>query len=214
MTAAFDSLPALRAQDLGDNVPKRQGEFARQFAKFALKFSRWRVVGSVPNITQAVVIGAPHTSNMDGVVALPLLLALGIDIRILGKKQLFAVPILAQLLRWAGVVPIDRSKKGSVLQASIERFHTGKPLFLGLSPEGTRHAPQTWRTGFYYLALGAGVPIIPVALDYQARELRFMPPFYPTGDIEADMPKIQALYHGVTPKHLHRLSAPLKRLNS
>lgn len=202
-------LKTLHAKDLGDNVPKRHGTLAPKLARLFNHFTGWRTVGDIPNISQAVVIGAPHTSNFDGVYVLPLLIALDIDIKILGKKELFAVPILSHFLRWAGVMPIDRDKKGSVLQANIDRFATARPLFLGLSPEGTRGYGETWRTGFYYLAMGASVPIIPVALDYDKKELRFMSPFYPTGDITADLPKIYAYFQGVTPKHPKNLSKPL-----
>ena len=131
----------------------------------------------------------------------------------MGKHTLFKIPGVAQLMHWIGVIPIDRSNKGSVLQASIDKFKTGKPLFLGLSPEGTRDYTEKWKTGFYYLAMGAGVPILPVALDYNTKEIRFMSLVYPTGNIEADLPKIYAQYQGVIPRHPERLSQPLQDVN-
>ena len=159
------------------------------------------------------MLGLPHTSNFDALYALPALFALDLKLSIMGKHTLFKVPIFAQLLRWLGVVPINRDKKGSVLQSSIERFKTDQPLFLGLAPEGTRQYTTTWKTGFYYLALGAGVPILPVALDYKSKEVRFLSPIYPTGDIEADLPKIYQQFKGVIPKHPERLSQPLQDVN-
>ena len=165
------------------------------------------------NISQAVVLALPHTSNIDGVYAIPSLFALDLKISIMGKHTLFKVPIFAQLLSWIGVIPIDRSDKGSVLQASIDKFKTGKPLFLGLAPEGTRQYTETWKSGFYYLAVGAGVPILPVAMDYKTKEIRFMSLVYPSGDIEADLPKIYAQYKGVIQRHPERLSQPLQDIN-
>lgn len=132
----------------------------------------------------------------------------------MGKHTLFTVPVLAQLLRWIGVIPIDRGNKGSVLQASIDKFKNGEPLFLGLSPEGTRDYTKEWKTGFYYLAIGAGVPILPIALDYRAKEIRFLSPIYPTGDIDIDLPKIYEQYRGVIPRHPERLSQPLQDVNN
>ena len=202
----------LTSKDLGAHVPRRHGNIGARLASVFNRLTGWRTVGTVPDIRQAVIIGAPHTSNFDGVFTLPLLIALDINISILGKKELFAVPILSQFLSWAGVIPIDRGKKGSVLQSSLDKFATGKPLFLGLSPEGTRGYSDKWRTGFYYLATGANVPILPISLDYGKKELRFLPLFYPTGDLEADLPKIVALFTGVTPKHFERLSQPLQDL--
>lgn len=210
MNAYYTPNP-LTADDLGEHTPKRGGNaLIKKSAAWFLKYTGWRLVGELPNIPQAVLLAAPHTSNMDGVFAIPTVLALDVNIRLLGKKELFSVPILSHILRFAGVIPIDRSKKGSVLEANIARFKTGEPLFLGLAPEGTRKRTDTLKTGFYYLAVGAGVPIVPVAMDYAKKEIRFMQPFYPTGDIEADLPAIIRYYQGVTPKHPENLATPLK----
>ena len=207
-------LPKLSKKHLGDKVPKRGNKFAPVIASALLKASGWRTVGEIPNISQAVVLALPHTSNVDGIYAIPSLFVLDIKISIMGKHTLFKVPVFAQLLNWIGVIPIDRGNKGSVLQASIDKFKTGEPLFLGLSPEGTRQYTESWKTGFYYLAVGAGVPILPVAMDYNTKEIRFMSLVYPTGDIEADLPKIYSQYKGVLPRHLERLSQPLQDINN
>ncbi|WP_238035080.1 MULTISPECIES: lysophospholipid acyltransferase family protein [Psychrobacter] len=206
-------LPKLSRKQLGSLVPKRGNKIAPVIASAMLKAAGWRTVGEIPNISQAVVLALPHTSNIDGVYAIPSLFALDLKISIMGKHTLFKVPVFAQLLSWIGVIPIDRSDKGSVLQASIDKFKTGKPLFLGLAPEGTRQYTETWKSGFYYLAVGAGVPILPVAMDYKTKEIRFMSLVYPSGDIEADLPKIYAQYKGVIPRHPERLSQPLQDIN-
>lgn len=210
----FSKLPKLSKKDLGSLVPKRGNKFAPVIASALLKAAGWRTVGEIPNISQAVVLALPHTSNMDGVYAIPSLFALDVQISIMGKHTLFKVPVLAQLLRWMGIISIDRGNKGSVLQASIDKFKSGKPLFLGLSPEGTRQYTKEWKTGFYYLAVGANVPILPVALDYKTKEIQFLSVVYPTGDIEADLPKIYAQYRGVRPRYPERLSQPLQDVNN
>ena len=206
-------LPSLSKKQLGDLVPKRGNKFAPKIGSVLLKAAGWRTVGEIPNIPQAVVLALPHTSNVDGIYAIPSLFALDLKISIMGKHTLFKVPVFAQLLKWIGVIPIDRGNKGSVLQVSIDKFKTGKPLFLGLAPEGTRQYTKDWKTGFYYLALGAGVPILPVAMDYKTKEIRFMSPVYPTGDIDVDLPKIYAQYRGVVPRYPERLSQPLQDIN-
>ena len=207
-------LPKLTKKDLGNLVPKRHGSIVPPLSSWLMKMVGWRTVGEIPNISQAVVLALPHTSNIDGIYALPSLFALDIKISIMGKHTLFKIPVLKQLLTWTGIIPINRSVKGSVLQASIDKFKTGEPLFLGLSPEGTRDYTESWKTGFYYLAVGANVPILPVALDYNAKEVRFLSPVYPTGDIEADLPKIYEQYRGVIPRHPERLSKPLQDVNN
>ncbi|WP_367105370.1 lysophospholipid acyltransferase family protein [uncultured Psychrobacter sp.] len=212
-TKTFAKLPKLSRKDLGHLIPKRGGVVTPPIAAWLMKIAGWRTVGEIPNISQAVVLALPHTSNVDGVYALPSLFALDIKISIMGKHTLFKVPVLAQLLRWMGIIPIDRGNKGSVLQASIDKFKAGQPLFLGLSPEGTRQYTENWKTGFYYLALGANVPILPVALDYKTKQVRFLSPVYPTGDIEADLPKIYIQYQGIVPRYPERLSQPLQDVN-
>lgn len=207
-------LPKLGKKDLGDLIPKRGGTITPVIGSRLLKLLGWRTVGDIPNVSQAVVLALPHTSYFDGLYALPGLFAIDLKVSIMGKHTLFKIPVLAQILLWLGLIPINRGHKGSVLQASIDKFKTGEPLFLGLSPEGTRDYTKEWKTGFYYLALGAGVPILPVALDYKTKEIRFLSPVYPTGDIEADLPKVYAQYKGVMPKYPERLSQPLQDVNN
>lgn len=206
-------LPTLTKRDLGNLIPKRNGSVVSPLSFWLMKAAGWKNVGEIPNISQAVVLAIPHTSNMDGVYALPNLFALDIKISIMGKHTLFKVPVLKQFLSWMGIIPINRSVKGSVLQASIDMFKDGKPLFLGLAPEGTREYTQQWKTGFYYIAVGANVPILPVALDFNTKEVRFLDPVYPTGNIEEDLPKIYAQYEGVIPYRPERLSQPLQDVN-
>ncbi|MGM8872564.1 lysophospholipid acyltransferase family protein [Psychrobacter sp. 2Y5] len=206
-------LPDLNRKDLGDLIPKRGGKLAPTIGRLLMKSAGWKTVGTIPNISQAVVLAVPHTSNIDGLYALPCLFALDLKISIMGKHTLFKIPVLAQLIRWLGIIPINREVKGSVLQASIDKFKNNKTLFLGLAPEGTRKYTEKWKTGFYYLAVGANVPILPVALDYHAKEVRFLEPVYPTGNIEEDLPKIYVQYGGVMPYHPERLSQPLQDVN-
>lgn len=206
-------LPELNKKDLGNLIPKRGGKLTPKIGRMLMKSAGWKTVGSIPNISQAVVLAVPHTSNIDGIYALPCLFALDLKISIMGKHTLFKIPVLAQLMRWLGIIPINREAKGSVLQASIDKFKNNKTLFLGLAPEGTRKYTDSWKTGFYYLAVGANVPILPVALDYNTKEVRFLEMVYPTGNIEEDLPKIYAQYGGGMPYHPERLSQPLQDVN-
>ncbi len=217
MTDSSSPLPyknkIIKRKHLGKNVPRRNGIITPYLAGAFLKLSGWKVVGEFADVPQAVLLAVPHTSNVDGVYALPSILYSDVNINIMGKKGLFKNPIIGKFLSWCGVIPIDRKKKGSVLQASIDEFKKGKPLFLGLAPEGTRGYAEEWKSGFYYLATGAGVPILPVAMDYKTKEIRFMDLFYPTGDYEKDLQAILAKYKGVVPKSAENLSQPLQDIN-
>ncbi|OOS19816.1 1-acyl-sn-glycerol-3-phosphate acyltransferase [Moraxella pluranimalium] len=203
-------LPKFSYDALGSQLPRRHRPLATKMARRLLAMLGWRLLGRLPDVPQAVIIGAPHTSNVDGVPAILTMLALGLDIKVMGKKQLFSVPILSQFLTWVGVIAIDRDKKGSVLQANIDRFATGEPLLLALAPEGTRQYTESFRTGFYYLAMGAGVPIIPVALDYPTKTVRFLDVCYPTGDYQADLAGIIKQYHGVVGYHPSKMAKILQ----
>ncbi|MBS9780061.1 MAG: lysophospholipid acyltransferase family protein [Moraxellaceae bacterium] len=217
MTDSLLQLPyknkLLNRKQLGKNVPRRGGIITPFLAGAFLKVAGWKVVGDFTDVPQAVLLAVPHTSNVDGVYALPSVLYSDVKINIMGKKALFKNPIFAKFLTWCGVIPIDRKKKGSVLQASIDEFKKGKPLFVGLAPEGTRGYSEKWKSGFYYLATGAGVPIIPVAMDYKTKEIRFMNVFYPTGNYDKDLQAILAKYKGVVPKCPENLSQPLQDIN-
>lgn len=195
---------------LPPQVPRRGGRISRRVAAALLRLLGWRIASNVPDVAKCVVVAVPHTSNFDGLYVLPALLALDLKMSIFGKKSLFAVPGLAAFLRWAGVMPLDRERAGGVVDEAVATFHRSEQLFLGISPEGTRHAAPKWKSGYWRIARGAGVPVLPVAIDYGRREVRFLPLFTPTADMAADHAALAALFHGIEPKHKHRLSLPLR----
>lgn len=195
---------------LPPQVPRRGGGISRRVAAALLRLLGWRVAGSVPDVAKCVVVAVPHTSNFDGLYVLPAMLALDLKMSIFGKKSLFAVPGLAAFLRWAGVMPLDRKRAGGVVDEAVAAFGRSEQLFLGISPEGTRHAAPKWKSGYWRIARSAGVPVLPVAIDYGRREVRFLPLFTPTADMAADHAALAALFRGIEPKHKHRLSWPLR----
>ena len=195
---------------LSPQVPRRGGGISRRVAAALLRLLGWRVAGSVPDVAKCVVVAVPHTSNFDGLYVLPAMLALDLKMSIFGKKSLFAVPGLAAFLCWAGVMPLDRERAGGVVDEAVAAFHRSEQLFLGISPEGTRHAAPKWKSGYWRIARGASVPVLPVAIDYGRREVRFLPLFTPPADMAADHATLAALFRGIEPKHKHRLSWPLR----
>jgi 1-acyl-sn-glycerol-3-phosphate acyltransferase len=156
----------------------------------------WRVEGEIPNARKLVIIVAPHTSNWDFFVAVAAKLALGVEVRWLGKHSLFRGP-LGAILRSLGGRPVDRAQSHNVVSAYVEEFARGDRMVVGIAPEGTRKRVERWRTGFWHIARGAGVPIVPVALDYGARAVRIMAPFTTTGDVDRDVAELQQRYAGV-----------------
>ena len=200
----------LDPSQFGSNVPRRDDPNIAKLAAKYLKMRGWQLVGEMPNVKQLVMLAVPHTSNEDGWNAVMGILTLGIDVKLMGKKELFRLPLIGPFLKWGGMISIDRQKKGSTLQATLEQFNQQDQLWLALAPEGTRSYTDKWKTGFYHIAVGAGVPILPIAMDYKTKQIRFMPLFYPTGDYDADLPKILEHYRGVLGKHFEKMSQPLQ----
>ncbi|MEY1661833.1 lysophospholipid acyltransferase family protein [Isoalcanivorax beigongshangi] len=197
---------------IGAQVPRRGNGLTRWLGIWLLKLIGWRIVGQLPNVPKAVVIGAPHTSNYDGIVAAGVILALQVRITLMAKSSLFRGP-LGPLVRWLGCIPIRRDSREGVVAQTLAAFDAHPQLFLGLAPEGTRHAATAFRSGFYHIAEQGQLPIVVAVIDYGRKELRFADCFVPSGDQQADFVRIFEHYRHVTPRHPARLSAPLKALS-
>ena len=152
-----------------------------------------------PNLKKSVIIVVPHTSWFDFIIGLFARRLSGIRINYLGKKELFTWPF-SYYFKWTGGTPLDRTPGQNKVEAIASLFHERETFRLALAPEGTRKKVDTWRSGFYYIALEAKVPIITVAFDYGTKTVKIGEPMYPTGDIEADLPKLRAFYDGVVGK--------------
>jgi 1-acyl-sn-glycerol-3-phosphate acyltransferase len=160
-----------------------------------LRADGWRIEAGLPEgLSKCVLIAAPHTSNWDFVYLLLASFALRLNIYWMGKASLFGWPFGA-LMRWLGGIAVDREQSGNLVAASVEALKNAEgPVQLVVPPEGTRSRVRRWKTGFYYIAVGAELPILPAYLDFGQRRLGLGPVFHPTGDIERDMPQIQAFY--------------------
>ena len=185
----------------GSNVPRRQDPKIAKLAAKYLKMRGWQLVGEMPNVKQLVMLAVPHTSNEDGWNAVMGILTLGIDVKLMGKKELFRIPVIGPFLKWGGMISIDRHKKGSTLQATLEQFNQQDQLWLALAPEGTRSYTDKWKTGFYHIAVAANVPIALGYCDYKKKEAGVGKIIYPSGDMKKDMREIMAFYKHIVPKN-------------
>ena len=122
------------------------------------------------------------------------------EVNYIGKKSLFDSPF-GWFFRWTGGAPIDRSKTNDTVKATAQIFNERKKFRLSLSPEGTRKKVEKWKTGFYFIAKTANVPIVLVAFDYGKKEVKISEPVYPTENQEADFEKYHAFFEGVEGKH-------------
>ncbi|MEZ4875507.1 MAG: 1-acyl-sn-glycerol-3-phosphate acyltransferase [Flavobacteriaceae bacterium] len=164
------------------------------------KHFHWTVEGSFdPEIKKAIVIVAPHTSWYDFLVGLYARKEVKTKIHWLGKKELFIWPF-SIYFKATGGTPLDRTSGQNKVEAIARLFESKSEFRLAMAPEGTRKKVIAWKTGFYYIALAAKVPIIPVAFDYGTKTVKVGKAFIPSKDIEKDLSVIQGFYHGVVAK--------------
>jgi len=173
-------------------------------AKFLFRISGWRAEGKLPDVPKYVIIST-HTSNWDLVVGLTFwsIISYGfsmVKFSWMGKAEVFCGP-LGPFLKWAGGIPIDRRARHNVVEQVIQAFRSREKLVMAIAPEGTRKKATHWKTGFYYIAQGAQVPIVFAFIDYQRKVVGLGPAITPSGDIQADMKIIRDFYSNVHARH-------------
>jgi 1-acyl-sn-glycerol-3-phosphate acyltransferase len=173
-----------------------------------LRVTGWKVEGALPpNTPKCVMIAAPHTSNWDLPNTLMAAFALRLHIYWMGKESIFKPPF-RHLMMWLGGIPVNRDRANNLVAASAQAIvDADQPLQLVVPPEGTRQKTRYWKTGFYYIAVSAKVPIVLAYMDYKRKISGLGPLFHPTGDIEADMVKIKAFYAGFSGKNALQFEA-------
>jgi 1-acyl-sn-glycerol-3-phosphate acyltransferase len=184
------------------NIVYQTIHVARLFWKLYFALTGWKISGGIPaSVKKAVVIVAPHTSWQDVLIGLGVKSILQLHTaRFLGKKELFDGRF-GFFFRSIGGIPVDRSAKLNMVDQVVELFHQSDALLLGLSPEGTRKKVERLKTGFYYIAKKANVPIIMCGFDFKKKEVHFAEPFYAGDDETKDFNKIIAYFAPVQGKH-------------
>lgn len=175
-------------------------------AEKALKLMGWETDNHWPeNLSQCVMIAAPHTSNWDALYARLALKALGVNVRITIKDSYMKFP-LGPFVRAMGGIGIDRRPKQageprpSMVQVMTDLFKQHPELVMLVTPEGTRARQEQWKTGFYYVAVNAGVPIALAYMDYEHKKAGVGKIIHPTGNFEEDMAEIMDFYAGIQAK--------------
>lgn len=178
--------PALEAVHIGRGWQK--------MAQRIFQALGWRVEGTLPNEPKFVIAAAPHTSNWDGVLLLLAATSLGVRLNWIGKHTLFRPPI-GWFMRRLGGIPVDRRKRQNLVDQVAAAFAKRTHMILVIATEATRKEVPYWRSGFYYIALKAGVPILLAGPDYPTKRIVLGPLIWPSGDIDADMEKIAAWFN-------------------
>ena len=197
---------------LPTQVPARGSRWIRPFFRSFFLAQGWKIQGEFPNLPKAVAIISPHTSNIDAWYGFNALLGLDIRITVFGKHTLFNTP-LKPLLKWLGVVPVIRESPQGFTQEVVDYIQQQQNIWVGMAPEGTRKEAEKIRSGFYHIAVGAQIPIVMFAFDYDHKLIRILGVFHPTGHYTEDLEKILSHYTGkISAKNPHWLAKPLQNL--
>jgi len=196
---------------LGSAIPRRGNRLSRGFWSLVMRLFGWRAVGEVPDLPRFVFVGAPHTSNLDFFMTALTMAALGVDVHFVMKHTPFVGPV-GWFLRWFGGIPLDRDRSRDFVSQMVDEFESRDRFLLAIMPEGTRgkdrdSATKGWRSGFYHIARGAGVPLVMVLFDYANKRMRVGPMVWPGESYEAELPRIQALFEGIEGRNPERMMA-------
>jgi len=179
----------------------------RAVGRIVLWFASWRVEGSLPERPKFVICVGPHTSNWDFVVGYAAKMTVGVRASWLGKHTLFRGP-MGPLLRWMGGIPVDRRAAHGVVEQAAEWFSRRPSLVLGIAPEGTRRRVERWKMGFYHVARLAGVPVVPVALDWGSHRIRIGDPVDVGHDEGEELERLLSFFRRVRGRHPERAYPP------
>lgn len=174
----------------------------RPFYLLIFKLLGWKIVGEFPrHLKKFIIAVAPHTSNWDFPVGVMARSVLRIkDAQFLGKASLFKPPF-GWIFRALGGYPVDRSSRHDVVQQAVDIFNAHENFVLALAPEGTRKKVDKLRTGFYYIAKGANVPIVPVGFDFSTKRVIIGSPLTPSDNFDRDMETLLAFYRTIKGKN-------------
>ena len=186
----------------GNAVPKRNSKILPFIGNSVLRMFNWKTEGEIPNLPKFVVVGAPHTSNWDFVYAMAYIFSTDLKAYWMGKHTLFKQPY-GGFMRKLGGISIDRRAPRGTVEQMVDIFNAHDKLVLLIPPEGTRKKVEAWKTGFYHIAHGANVPIVLAYLDYKRKVVGIGSTLTPSGDVAADMERIQTFYRDIPGKYPH-----------
>lgn len=171
-------------------------------ARWLLRQAGWRIQGELPEVPRCLLIVAPHTSNWDFLILLLVRTALRANVSYLAKDTLFRPPF-GWFFRMTSGIPVERHAKKQMVHEIAKEFERRPHLWLAMAPEGTRSKADHWKSGFYFIALSAKVPVLLTAIDGPTKTYRIGPLLEPTGEVERDLDVLRAFYadqHGIYPE--------------
>lgn len=189
-----------RVLRLPPRAPRDGSALGRMLGRAVLALGGWRMEGEFPDLDRIVIIAAPHSSAWDAVWGLAAKVAMGLHVSFMAKHELFWWP-LGPLLKMLGGIPTDRSGPRGVVGGIVQRFAQQRSLWLVIAPEGTRRRVEKWKSGFWHIATGAGVPVACVYFHYPERVIGVGPALTMSGDLSLDMARVRDFYRPWQGKH-------------
>ncbi len=177
------------------NAIKERGSWIKKFFKWILSAFGWQISGPIPKERKCIVIVAPHTSNFDFILGVIARFAIGLKANFLGKEILFKPPWGYSFYKLGGY-PVKRDDRYNQVDYIVSIMNREDRFVLGITPEGTRSGTGEWKTGFYWIAKLARIPIVMVSFDYGKKRITFSDPFFPTENMETDFSQMQAFFKG------------------
>ena len=171
---------------------------ARRVLVGLYQWKGWKIDLARPDVPKFVICGAPHTTNWDFIFFIGATHKLRIRPSFMGKISLFRWPLRRFMFDMGGL-PVDRAKRGNYVEAAIAAFAGKEEMALVVAPEGSRSSNGEWRSGFYHIALGAGVPVVPAWVNHETMLGGLGPAIMPSGNLGEDLAKIAAFYRPVMP---------------
>jgi 1-acyl-sn-glycerol-3-phosphate acyltransferase len=188
------------SQVIEDNLVVRTGSIKYWIGRIALGLFGWKAMGEVPASGKFVLVGAPHTSNWDFPIAIAASFVYRIKIHWLGKDSLFHWPF-GWLMRKLGGIPIDRSHPHGVVRQLKRKYDESDNLIIVIAAKGTRKKTQYWKSGFYWLAHSAQVPILCSFYNYEKKEVHIGLMVLPSNDIKKDMDILREYFSDMRGKY-------------
>ena len=184
---------------LPPDIPRRNRWLLQRAGRLGMRLMRWRVEGEFPDLRKFIIIIAPHTSNWDFIAALFCDLALDLEAGFLAKHSIFVGPF-GRWLKSLGGIPVVRSASHNIVSQVAAEFARRDRMVLAIAPEGTRRKVQSWKSGYWYIARAAGVPILPVGLDFGRRAAVIGPLREATDSLENDEAAFRAFFATIVPR--------------
>ena len=189
---------------LPTSAPAFGGPISRAFGRFLLWTVGMKVGGTVPDVPKVILLGTPHTSNWDLILAMGMKYALGLDYKWMMKAEAFFFPF-GGMFKAMGGIPIDRKAAKNVVEQMGEWFDANEKAWIGITPEGTRTKVDSYKKGYLRIAYATGVPVFVVGVDKVTKTLVFDQFMDLTGDIEVDNAQIRNFvrnhYTGLKPEN-------------